>query len=57
MAIKASVKKNYTYAIGRRKTATARVRIYQSSSVPGTDGVQLVVNDKPAEVYLSLIHI
>ncbi len=51
MAIKAPVKKNYTHAIGRRKTATARVRIYQSASVPGVEGVQLIVNDKPAEIY------
>ena len=51
MATKTPVKKNYTHAIGRRKTATARVRIYQSASVPGVDGVQLIINDKPAEVY------
>jgi small subunit ribosomal protein S9 len=44
-------KKNYAYALGRRKTATARVRIYSSTSVPGHDGIQLVVNDKPAELY------
>lgn len=51
MATKAKATKNYTYAIGRRKTATARVRIYQSPSVPGVEGVQLIVNDKPANVY------
>lgn len=51
MATKAPVKKNYTHAIGRRKTATARVRIYESASVPGFDGIQLIVNDKPASVY------
>lgn len=41
----------YTYAVGRRKTATARVRLYKSASVPGHDGIQMVVNGKPAEVY------
>ena len=46
-----TVKKNYTHSIGRRKTATARVRIYSTPSVPGVNGVQLIVNDKPAEVY------
>jgi small subunit ribosomal protein S9 len=45
--------KNYTYAIGRRRTATARVRIYPKASVPGHDGVQLIVNDKPSEIYFS----
>ena len=44
-------KANYTYALGRRKTAAARVRLYKSPSVPGMDGVQLVVNGKPAENY------
>ena len=41
----------YTYAVGRRKTANARVRIYKSKSVPGMDGVQLSVNGKSAEAY------
>lgn len=44
-------KTDYTYAVGRRKTAIARVRLYPKASVPGHDGVQLVVNDKAAEVY------
>ena len=44
-------KKNYTYAVGRRKTATARVRLYKGASVTGHEGVQLLVNNKPAEVY------
>lgn len=50
---KAAVKKSstYTYAVGRRKTANARVRIYKSASVPGMDGVQLSVNGKPADSY------
>lgn len=50
--VKKEVKKaNYTYAVGRRKTANARVRIYKSKSVPGMDGVQLTVNGKSAEAY------
>lgn len=48
---KPTTKANYTYAVGRRKTANARVRIYKSKSVPGYDGVQLTVNGKPAEQY------
>jgi len=44
--------KQYTYALGRRKTATARVRLYKGASVPGVDGKhQLVVNGKSAEEY------
>lgn len=51
-AAKKVVKKtNYTYAVGRRKTANARVRIYKTASVPGFDGVQMIVNGKPAEAY------
>lgn len=50
---KASTAKSnkYTYAVGRRKTANARVRIYQSPSVPGMEGVQLTINGKPASAY------
>ncbi len=44
-------KPSYTYAVGRRKTANARVRIYKTKSVPGMDGVQLSVNGKSAEAY------
>jgi len=44
-------KANYTYAVGRRKTANARVRIYNTASVPGLDGVQMTINGKPAEQY------
>ena len=44
-------KTDYTYAVGRRKTAIARVRLYPKASVPGHDGVQLMVNDKAVEVY------
>lgn len=47
-----SKNKNFNYAVGRRKTASARVRLYKRASVPGIDGNhQLVVNDKPAEIY------
>lgn len=41
----------YTYALGRRKSATARTRLYQSASVPGHAGVQLMVNGQSAESY------
>lgn len=49
--IKEVKKANYIYAVGRRKTANARVRIYKTKSVPGMDGVQLSVNGKSAEAY------
>ena len=42
--------KKYTYAVGRRKTATARVRLYKSATVEG-GSAQLMVNGKPAEEY------
>ncbi len=48
---KTTSKANYTYAVGRRKTANARVRLYKSASVPGFDGIQMIVNGKPAEQY------
>lgn len=51
MTKEATKKSTYAYAVGRRKTANARVRIYKTKSVPGMDGVQLTVNGKPAEVY------
>ena len=52
MVTTSKTKKNYFYAVGRRKTATARVRLYKSASVPGVEGEhQLVVNGKPAEEY------
>lgn len=49
--IKEAKKANYIYAVGRRKTANARVRIYKTKSIPGMDGVQLSVNGKSAEAY------
>lgn len=50
--VKKEVKKtNYTYAVGRRKTANARVRIYATKSVPGMEGTQLSINGKAAEAY------
>jgi len=48
---KATKTKNYTYAVGRRKTTIARVRMYNKASVPGMEGVQLSVNGKSAEAY------
>lgn len=39
-------KKGYFYALGRRKTATARVRLQAGK---GT----IVINDQPAEVYFA----
>ncbi|MBP9670296.1 30S ribosomal protein S9 [Candidatus Woesebacteria bacterium] len=48
---KTASKANYTYAVGRRKTANARVRLYKSASVPGFDGVQMIINGKPADQY------
>jgi small subunit ribosomal protein S9 len=36
----------YHYGTGRRKTATARVRLYEGSG-------QVVINDKPAKTYLA----
>lgn len=42
---------NFVAAVGRRKTAIARVRLYSKASVPGKDGVQLMVNNKSAEEY------
>jgi len=52
MPAKSTKAKNYIYALGRRKTATARVRLYKTSTVPGVDGKhQLVVNGKDAELY------
>jgi small subunit ribosomal protein S9 len=37
---------NYTYALGRRKTATARVRLSTGSG-------KMIINTKPAEEYLA----
>jgi len=49
---KHTTKAKYTYSLGRRKTATARVRLYKSSSVPGFEGKhQMVINGKPADIY------
>jgi len=39
-------KDNYFYALGRRKSATARVRLTSGKGV-------ITVNDKPAEVYFA----
>lgn len=44
----ATKEKQYTEAVGRRKTATARVRLVSAKSV------SIVVNDKQAHEYFSL---
>lgn len=50
--VKKARKSNFTYGLGRRKTASARIRLFTSPTVPGVEGEhQLVVNGKPAEVY------
>jgi len=41
-----SAKAKYTYGLGRRKSATARVRLLKGKG-------EIVINDKPAEEYLS----
>lgn len=43
-----SKENKYTEAVGRRKTATARVRLVTAKSV------SITVNDKPADEYFSL---
>lgn len=45
-----SKKKDYTYSLGRRKTATARVRLYAKKTVPGSSN-QLVVNGQSGAEY------
>jgi len=42
--LKSARSKNYVFAVGRRKTAVARVRLY-----PGKG--QIMINDMPAEKY------
>lgn len=42
----AETKKNYFYALGRRKSATARVRLMTGSG-------KITINEQPAEVYLA----
>lgn len=44
-------KADYITSVGRRKTVVARIRLYTKPSVPGKDGVQLMVNGKSAETY------
>lgn len=48
----ADLKKNFTYAIGRRKQASARVRLFQEikSSYPFRKG-DIIVNNKKIEEY------
>lgn len=49
---KSTKTKQYVYALGRRKTATARVRLYNKKVAPG-EGLDhwLIVNGKPVEAY------
>ncbi|MFH2019121.1 MAG: 30S ribosomal protein S9 [bacterium] len=50
--VKKPKKTNYSYAVGRRKTATARIRLFNSPTVPGFEkDSQIVVNDQPVEAY------
>ena len=44
------LKGKYYYGTGRRKTSTARVRLYEGKG-------QVVINNKPASVYLSPAHL
>ncbi len=44
------VAQNYFYALGRRKSATARVRVHSNSSEKQTG---IIVNDKPADEYFA----
>lgn len=41
-----NMKDHYIYGLGRRKSATARVRLYKGSG-------EIIINDKPALEYLS----
>lgn len=41
-----ATKKNYTFAVGRRKTSVARVRLYSGRG-------DTLVNDKPINVYFA----
>lgn len=52
MTVAKTAKKSvYTYAVGRRKTAIARVRLFAKANVPEHAGIQLLVNGKSSEVY------
>jgi small subunit ribosomal protein S9 len=48
--VTSKAKPAYQYAVGRRKTSTARVRFYEDATQPaGT----IMVNDKPASEYFA----
>lgn len=49
--VKISQQGEYYYAHGRRKTATARVRLYKNAVSARKPGIQLIVNEQPAEEY------
>jgi len=50
---KVNSKAPYFYAVGRRKRAIARVRLYTN---PSSDKQEIVVNDKPIQAYFRLPH-
>ena len=47
---KKTKKRDYIYAVGRRKTATCRIRLYEKKTVPGSDH-SLVVNGMRIQEY------
>lgn len=49
--MKKSLKAKYIPAVGRRKTATARVRLYQKKDLPAGRQGQIIVNELPIEKY------
>lgn len=50
---KPNTKTPYFYAVGRRKRAIARVRLYTN---PSSDKQEIIVNDKPVQSYFRLPH-
>lgn len=48
---KPAKKRDYTYAVGRRKTATARVRLYEKKTVPGSEHSFVVNGVRIAEYF------
>jgi small subunit ribosomal protein S9 len=43
--------KSYIFAVGRRKTAVARVRLFKGKAVPAGKQGDILVNDKPISKY------
>ena len=48
---KKATKFNYIPAVGRRKTATVRIRLYKKKSLPAGRQGSIIVNDLPIEKY------